>query len=290
MGEVQDLEALYSPSQWSKRYDGDKVLEKHVEFIEEHSRIVRERTPSELGIPYGPGDKDKFDLYGTDLKDGGPILIHIHGGYYQEKLMNHSNNGFISNVLYQNGIKTILLGYELSPQRPLRDILEQLQVGLRKIIEYAKKFKSPRIYLSGHSVGAHAIATILTNFKRSIPPEDADLIKGAFLLCGVYDLEPVTKMSANVLLNLSAEVAQELSPLLHKVDYGNTTIYVVASENDSPAFVEQSEQFYDKLRRDGTECYFQIVPVVDHFDIVENLYRADFELTKFIVGVINQTN
>lgn len=30
----QDLEKLYSPSQWSKRFNSTEVLEKHVQFIE----------------------------------------------------------------------------------------------------------------------------------------------------------------------------------------------------------------------------------------------------------------
>lgn len=71
-----------------------------------------------------------------------PIVIHIHGGYYQEESITYSNNGFISNVLYQNGIKTILLGYELCPQQTLSELLQHLQIGLRECIKYAKKLNS----------------------------------------------------------------------------------------------------------------------------------------------------
>lgn len=106
-------------------------------------------------------------------------------------------------------------------------------------------------------------------------------------MCGLYNLEPLTKMSANDLLNLSAETAKELSPFFDKIDYGNTVIYVIGAENDSPAFVEQSEEFYRKLRSDGVKTYLNIVPGVDHFDILEKLYNADFELIKVIVNFIN---
>lgn len=71
-----------------------------------------------------------------------PLLIHIHGGYYQEECITHSNNGFIANILHENGIKTILLGYELSPQRTVREILEHLQIGLKECMSYATKMKS----------------------------------------------------------------------------------------------------------------------------------------------------
>lgn len=78
---------------------------------------------------------------------GSPILVHVHGGYYQYEVITHSNNGFISNVFYRNGVKTILLGYELSPQRTVPEILKNLQIGLTACINYAKKTKSRSVVI-----------------------------------------------------------------------------------------------------------------------------------------------
>ncbi|XP_050303173.1 kynurenine formamidase [Anthonomus grandis grandis] len=283
-----DLETLYSPSRWSKRMNQEQVLKKHIEFLDTKSREVKEKIPCDLDIPYGTGDCEKFSIYGTNLNDGSPLLIHIHGGYYQEKSLSYSNNGFISNIFCQNGIKTVLLGYDLSPQKSVEEILESLKVGVAKCIKYARTVKSEAIFISGHSVGAHAIATILADLKKSLPEEDARLIKAIFLICGIYNLVPITKMSANDLLNLSEQRALQLSPaLLPKISYGSTVVYVIAAENDSPAFVEQSKEFTEKLKRDGNEVHLRCLDQVDHFDVVENLYYEDFELTKLMLNVIN---
>ncbi|KAL1509405.1 hypothetical protein ABEB36_004148 [Hypothenemus hampei] len=286
----QDLETLYSPSCFSKRYGKTEVLQKHIQFIEAHSKLVKSSIPCDLGISYGPGLKEKYDIYGTDLREDAPIVIHIHGGYYHEESITHANNSFISQILYRNGIKTILLGYELSPQRTVPEILEHLQMGIRECLKYARNLKCKATFLSGHSVGAHAIATILPDFKRSISQTDSNLIKGAFLLCGIYNLEPLTQMSVNDLLNLTIETAkEELSPMLFdKADYGGTEIYIVAAENDSPAFVVQSQQFFKKLKSEEADVHFNLIPVVDHFDCIENLFYEDYELSRLLVTAIKK--
>ncbi|CAG9773098.1 unnamed protein product [Ceutorhynchus assimilis] len=278
---MENLEKLYSPSRWSKRGNSTEVQVKHVQFLENHSKLAKEKIPSE-SISYGQSPREKFDVYGTDLKDDSPILIHIHGGYYQEEALTHTNNGFISNIFYENGIKTILLGYELCQQKTLRQILDGISNGLKECLKYAVKLNSRGMYISGHSVGAHAIAYILQNLKT-------DLIKSVFLLCGIYNLEPLIQMSANDLLKLSSQEAKDFSPLLNgKINYGKIAIYIFASEWDSPAFVKQSEEFYEKLQQNQVKCYLNVIPKVDHFDVIENLYYEDFELTKIILQAIKE--
>lgn len=99
---------------------------------------------------------------------------------------------------------------------------------------------------------------------------------------------PIVKMSANELLKLTADAARELSPLFGKVDFGNTRIFIVGAENDSPAFVSDSQKFYKKLLLAGAKTFLKIIPGADHFDIIENLYKRRFQLTDFMVNAINK--
>lgn len=142
------------------------------------------------------------------------------------------------------------------------------------------------IFLSGHSAGAHAIATFLSNFKKSLLPEDAALIKGVFLIDGIYDIEPLTKTSINNLLNLSQNIAKELSPLYDKLNYGDTVVYVIVGEYDSPAFIAQSMDFYNKLVRERVKAQYELIPNVDHFNVLENLFFESYNLTKLMVNAI----
>src|SRR5262249_52991657 len=43
---------------------------------------LREKRPQRLDLAYGPGERNKWDLYpASDPK--APCLVHIHGGYWQ---------------------------------------------------------------------------------------------------------------------------------------------------------------------------------------------------------------
>jgi arylformamidase len=46
------------------------------------TRKLREQRPQHLNLAYGPGERNKWDLYpASDPK--APCLVHIHGGYWQ---------------------------------------------------------------------------------------------------------------------------------------------------------------------------------------------------------------
>ena len=71
-----------------------------------------------------------------------PILIHIHGGYWQEETVTPKNHSFIAKCLHKNKIKSIFIGYELCPKVTLREISKNIEIAVQKCLAYAKKHKS----------------------------------------------------------------------------------------------------------------------------------------------------
>merc|ERR1711988_933232 len=80
-----ELERQYSPSRWSQRYsDPDEVITKHVEFCRKESESIRECIDYQRNVPYGNAEQHKLDIYGLEkAKNDAPILVYIHGGYWQ---------------------------------------------------------------------------------------------------------------------------------------------------------------------------------------------------------------
>ncbi|KAJ8974904.1 hypothetical protein NQ317_009833 [Molorchus minor] len=79
--ELTELDILYSPSRWSKRFPGDVVVEKHIELITKCSDEIRNELKSDLYVAYGTGKREVIDIYGTDLDEGGIYLSgHSAGG------------------------------------------------------------------------------------------------------------------------------------------------------------------------------------------------------------------
>ncbi|KAJ8928164.1 hypothetical protein NQ314_019298 [Rhamnusium bicolor] len=107
------------------------------------------------------------------------------------------------------------------------------------------------IHLSGHSAGAHLVATLFESFIPALPTEDQQLFKSAFLLCGLYDLVSLTETQANQILELDDESSKAASPIYRNLSGKGTIFYIVAAQHDSPAFLKQATQFNNHLLRLG---------------------------------------
>lgn len=124
---------------------------------------MRSTIPNLLDVSYGPLERQKIDIYGTDLPDGkysytviiysvtliyeiavtgAPIYIHIHGGYWQEEPIGRENSCFVMKSLYKHGIKGIIIGYDLCPSVTLQEVIEEIKQAFLKCLEYAKNSKS----------------------------------------------------------------------------------------------------------------------------------------------------
>lgn len=95
-----------------------------------------------------------------------------------------------------------------------------------------------------------------------------------------------TTVNRNNLLSLDDTNVKKCSPIFH--DYGhlkslNIRFYLYVAENDSRVFIKQSENFHNHLLSSGLQTELRIVPVCDHFDIVENLRHSDFEIIRKII-------
>ncbi|XP_044262419.1 kynurenine formamidase-like [Tribolium madens] len=284
----QELEKLYSPSQWTRRFSSaEEIIQYHLKFIEKASAETRDRVPSQLNIPYGSTQRQKIDIFGTDLDDGSPIFVFIHGGYWQMKDINKSSYHFLASNFYRNGIKSIFIGYDLCPDVPLSQIVAQIKLAAKKCLEYAKEKNSKGLYLMGHSAGAHLAASLFSNFNF-VPPQDRKLFKGAILVSGVFDLSPLVSTEINQPLKLDEQLASALSPL--KQDFAKecdeTTFLVIVGEYESPEFVKQSQLFGEKLKNLGLKSEFRVVPKVDHFDIIEAFFQDNFTIFNKIVNLI----
>ncbi|XP_050837475.1 kynurenine formamidase isoform X6 [Serinus canaria] len=99
------------------------------------------------------------------------------------------------------------------------------------------------IYLCGHSAGAHLAAMVLSTdwTEFQVVPD----IKGAVLVSGLYDLEPILHTYVNDALNMSREVAQRNSPMRHVTPAvpAACEVLVAVAQHDSPEFRRQSQEY-----------------------------------------------
>ncbi|XP_039765508.1 kynurenine formamidase [Pararge aegeria] len=287
-----DLEREYSPSMWSKRFSSSQeVTEHHVNVVTAASEAVINNVPHKLEIEYGATPGQKLDILGTDLPDDSPILVFIHGGYWQ--MLSREASRYLAQPLHRFRIKTIVVGYDLCPVATLPEIVNQIQNAAKFVFEYAEKMGSRGVYFAGHSAGAHLVAKLLSNSDFLDSTEGSQRLQGAFLISGIFDLREVVHTSVNLAVQLPIEWSVPLSPQFDcftHLQARKVRVYILAGQYDSPTFKKQSREFYELLHNTCLmqNMYLEIKDNFDHFDIVECFALDDNYLKNLLVHDIRK--
>ncbi|XP_015181391.1 PREDICTED: kynurenine formamidase isoform X2 [Polistes dominula] len=289
---MSTLEKLYSPSEWSKRFKSPEMMSRYLIFAADVTKKARNTTKCILDIPYGSTERTKYDIYGTDLPDDAPILIFIHGGYWQEFSKDFA--GFAVSVLVKNKIKVAVVGFDLCPDVKLKDIVSQIKIAVEKIVSSAQNSGCRCVWIAGHSSGAHLTAALLHDtiwIKYMTELGYFKLIKGVLLIGGIYNIEPVVNTSYNEALKLTEDDIKEFSlTTLDTKEYApikNLKVIVTVGEYDSPIFINETREYAQKAMSFVDKVEYILLRDIDHFDIVENLLNADFVLTQLIMQHMN---
>lgn len=174
---------------------------------------VRRSSAALLNLPYGEHDAERLDFFPTSTRNA-PVLVFLHGGWWRS--LDKSDFSFIAPAYARAGVNVVIPNYTLAPNATLTEIVcEQLRL-LAWLYRRAEQYDMDpnRIVLSGHSAGAHLSAMLMAaqwpTYAKDLPN---DLIKGAILLSGVFDLEPVLQVeNVQADLKLAAEDVALLSP------------------------------------------------------------------------------
>ncbi|KAM6050813.1 kynurenine formamidase isoform 1-T1 [Chlamydotis macqueenii] len=284
---AEALEEQYSPSRWSPRLGSDAVIEAHVAATAAGTRRARAAARTSLHVPYGGGEREALDIYfPADPAGTFPVLVYIHGGYWQ--CLSKDESGFVAPPLVSRGVAVAAVGYNTAPKGHMDDMVLQVRRSLAFLVERYSGVRG--IYLCGHSAGAHLAAMALSTdwTEYGVVPD----IKGAVLVSGVYDLEPLLHTYVNDALDMSREVAQRNSPMLHVTPpvpaAAACEVLVAVAQHDSPEFRRQSQEYSQALRAAGWSVSMLDLAGVDHFDIIEKLSEDNYVLTQVILNMISR--
>ncbi|XP_018059746.1 PREDICTED: kynurenine formamidase [Atta colombica] len=284
---LHDYERLYTPSEWSKRYNSEELRAYFFKFCEEVTEETRKTIKCELNVPYGPTERAKYDIYGVDLPKDAPIFIFIHGGYWQE--FSKDLTSFSVPLFVKNKIKVITVGYDLCPNVKIGDIVAEIKTAVAQILKYAADSGSKYVCIAGHSAGAHLAACLLHDddwINRMTKKGYFAILKEIILISGIYNLKPITNTSFAVALKLTDEEIKKFSISTfdeagHRIT--NLKVIVVVGDCDSPAFMDESRKYAQKLISIVDNVEYLLLQDIDHFDIVEKLLEPNYHLAKLIL-------
>lgn len=232
----------------------------HIAGWQRDAAAYRETARSELDLAYGPGERHRLDLFYPQGGDaGGPVVLYIHGGYWQA--FDKSSSSHLARGANERGLTVAIPSYDLAPQVKLADIVAQVEAAANFIIRSTGR----PLVVSGHSAGGHLTACLMARPEALQRP-----VRAAMPISGLFDLVPLVPTSINRALGMTVEEARGLSPLDWKPPANGRLVAVVGGA-ESGEFLRQSRTIVEQWGKAGLDTRYHEVPGAHHFDVIAGL-------------------
>jgi arylformamidase len=240
-----------------------------------NSAAVRKRIGAPLRFAYGPTAVEGLDVFPAFPTagggGGGPVAIFVHGGAWRTSTA--SDYSFIAEPFVRSGGNCAVLDFTTVDDAggSLFPIVEQVLRAIGWVYRNADKFGGDRdrLYLLSHSSGSHLAGCAVTHewSKDSLP---RDILKGAVLSSGMYDLKPVRLSKRSAYVKFTDAMEQELSAIRH-LDKLATPLIVSYGTYETPEFQRQTRDFTAAVRVAGKPVELLVGEAYNHFEMLETL-------------------
>ena len=223
----------------------------------------RAQVRGNLGLAYGPGERQRFDLF---YPDAGPLglMVFVHGGYWLEfgrESWSHLAAGALA-----RGWACALPSYTLAPGARISAITLEVAQAVR----VAAALVAGPVVVTGHSAGGHLAARMgcadigLERVVRVVP------------ISPLAELGPLMATAMDLRLD-AAEVAQE-SPARLGLRQG-CAAHVWVGAQERPAFLWQA-----RVLSEAWDCGWTAQAGRHHFDVIDGLEAAGSGVMAACVG------
>jgi arylformamidase len=219
----------------------------------EASAAYRAAHAGKVDLPYGPRERNKWDLY-PGAPDA-PCLVFIHGGYWQ--MNGREPFACLAEGFAALGWSVAMPGYTLAPEVSLTDIVGEIRAALDWLARYGRSHGiGGPVILSGWSAGGHLAALAL----------DHPAVNAGLAVSGIYELGPLRDTYINDRLRLSDEEIATLSPL--RLPAVAKPLTIAYGSREVPALVENARALH--AMRAAAHVPGALVPIAgaDHFTIL----------------------
>lgn len=222
--------------------------------------------------PAAAGNID-YSFYPPEpTKRSAPVFVFVHGGAWisGDKAQHES----LARAFAGRGFCAITLNYPLAPQAPHPAPVRALDRALREVpaLLPTPTCDRARIFLAGHSAGAHLIAQWNSSYRN-------EAVKGFVGLEGIYDLPKLAerwpaypdwflKKAFGGAENWAKASPARLSPL------GKAPWLVIHSEQDELVDLQQSKLFANWLEEKGVPAELLVIKTGAHDEVIRRFGQA----------------
>jgi len=237
--------------------------------------------------------KHLLDLYLPQRQTAFPLLVFVHGGAWSrgDKGAYAGAYEYLGARVAGQEVGVAVINYRLSPEvthpEHARDVARAVAWLFRNSSKYG--WSAGRIYLVGHSAGAHLAALVAVEPSylqaHGLNPQ---IIKGVVAISGVYDLTVggvTAKMLYEPVFGSDSQGLAEASPALH-LTKKSPPFLVLYAQNDYPSLDVQARRFQKALKEAGIQVKAAMIPGRDHVSIISGLAREGDPVRNLVLDFV----
>ncbi len=203
-----------------------------------------------LDLPYGPGVRNRFDLF-LPARPASGILVFVHGGFWMafgRESWSHLAAGPLA-----WGWAVAIPSYTLAPDAPLSRMTQEIAAACRAA---AAEIEGPMV-VTGHSAGGHLSA------RMGCADIDLPMLRRVVPISPLAELGPLMATQMNQKLHLTPEECASESPArLPRRD--GVSAHVWVGDAERPAFLWQA-----RVLAEEWSCPWTPDPGRHHFDVID---------------------
>lgn len=264
-----ELDLAYDQLHWAPQRDAIQAE------IRKGCEAVRQKMPPR-SERYGKSDMQVLDIYASKLASKVPVLVFLHGGAWLRG--SRHDVAYPAPTVTDRGAAFVAADFNNVSEVSLPTMIEQCREAVDWTVRNAPSFGGDpdRVYLAGHSSGAHLASCVLL---------DNSTIKGALLISGMYELHAPLLSARSKYVKITPQELDAASAMRHLGRIG-CPVAVAWSVGDSPEFRRQAQTFSAALQGMGRLASRAETFTVNHFEEPRQLENPDSELSRMLFSLM----
>jgi acetyl esterase/lipase len=220
---------------------------------------------------FDPANELALDVYrSAGAGARAPVLVFFYGGTWRSG--QKSWYRFVGESLAAQGVIVVIPDYRHYPEGRFPDFMQDAAAAIRFSRQHARAWGGDpeRLFVSGHSAGAHIAVLIATDARhleaQHMHPRE---LRGVIGIAGPYDFAPFD--SRKLLQAFPDRAGQAQTQPINFVDGDEPPMLLLHGTGDNTVWPRNSERLAEKLRAQDIEVELRLYPGISHSRIMKAL-------------------
>ncbi len=207
-------------------------------------------------------------MRGREWERGAPINVFIHGGAWRARQV--KDYAFLAEIIVRAGGHWIGLDFDgvEGTGGDLLPMADQVRRGVAWVTRTRKASAAIRIGSTCRPVVRRASRRQRRHHRLADYGVPNDVVKGALLCSGMYELKPVRLSKRSEYVAFTDEAEQKLSSQ-RRLDRLNCPVIVAYGTYETPEFQRQNREFAAAVKAAGKPVTLLVAEGYNHFEIAE---------------------